>query len=616
MSQRIVGLVVACVLALFGGASAGVPAAAAPKSATVKANASKDGKPSKAAKARAAQQKAANEARLRAAKAAAQARAKAVAAAKARAAAIAKAKAVAAAKARAAEEARVDYAAQARPRAVAAARAVTVGKLRAKVTKEAAARAKTQAAVAAKAAVATQARAVVLTRAAIAAKAAKQPKAQVKAAEKARKKAVKAAKAAAEASVKARADLVAATGAAAKAKAAVPILKKAAKKAKKAAGPNSLWAPKDSLVFNHPRGSKKQKYAIINQLNKAIDAVPAGGEIKMAMYLFDINSVAKKLNAATRRGVSVQILIDDGATNKYIRKVKKVAGKNKKAASFVATCHRGCMSNGASVIHAKFYLFSVAGQARYVSMISSANPYTGNTYKSWNNNHMIVGDKRIYYSLSKYFTDMLADKKNLNYYRVTSSGKYTIYLYPQKVRRPEDVVLLNVLNHTSCRTTVPGYGSDGRTLIRVANWGWTGARLDIAKRLWKLHDGGCKVQVMVNKGRTSRNVLKALLKKSKKHGQMKVYNAWYDRNNNDVANLYVHHKMVTVNGMLGGRNVKITWTGSQNFTSLATISNNDMILRVVDPAVTDAYNTNFAYIRDNYTRRMRSVPWVTRIARP
>ena len=47
---------------------------------------------------------------------------------------------------------------------------------------------------------------------------------------------------------------------------------------------------------------------------------------------------------------------------------------------------------------------------------------------------------------------------------------------------------------------------------------------------------------MINKGRISRGVLKVLLKPSKKHGKMPVYDAWYDKNNNNVAGLYVHDK--------------------------------------------------------------------------
>jgi phosphatidylserine/phosphatidylglycerophosphate/cardiolipin synthase-like enzyme len=187
-----------------------------------------------------------------------------------------------------------------------------------------------------------------------------------------------------------------------------------------------------------------------------------------------------------------------------------------------------------------------------------------------------------------------------------------MYLYPQAARRPEDIVMLKVLNQTSCRTKAKGYGSEGRTLVRVANWGWSAARLDVARRVWKLHDSGCKVQVMINKGRISRSVLRVLLKRSKKHGQMPVYDAWHDRNNNNVAGLYVHDKTVTVNGLMGGKHVKIAWTGSQNFTALGTFANNDIILRVVSPQVTEAYNKHFAYIRKRHTQRMHSVPAVTR----
>ena len=329
----------------------------------------------------------------------------------------------------------------------------------------------------------------------------------------------------------------------------------------------------------------------------------------MAQYLFDIPALTTKLIAAHRRGAYVRILIDDGERNPQIRQLRQALGTNKKARSFVATCRHSCMSSTPSN-HAKFYLFSVAGKDRYVSMISSANPYAENTYNSWNNHHTIVGDAKIYNSLRRYFIDMLADRNNPNYFRVTGSGKYTIYIYPRKARRPRDIVMLNVLNQVSCKKTKKGYGTrDRRTMIRVANWGWTGARIDVAHRLWTLHDNGCRVQVMINKGRIAKPVLRVLLKPSRKYGRMPVYDAWHDKNRNDIASLYVHHKMMTINGRLkSGKNVKITWTGSQNFTAGGTLRNNDIVLRIVDPAVVHAYNVNFAYIRRNYTRRLRSVP--------
>jgi hypothetical protein len=301
-------------------------------------------------------------------------------------------------------------------------------------------------------------------------------------------------------------------------------------------------------------------------------------------------------------------VIDGEESNKHIRKVKKVLGKNKKSRSFVATCDHSCLSHATSVIHAKYYLFSVAGQRKYVSMISSANPYTGNTSLSWNNNHTIVGDKIIWDSLNRYFHDMLKDKSNRKYFRTTTSGRYKVFLYPQKPKKTNDIVWMKALNQVKCKTS-KGYGtSTGRTMIRVANWGWTSARMDVAKKLVQLKGQGCNVQVMINRGRITRPVLRVLLTKTK-HGQIPVHDGWYDANNDGFAKLYVHHKMMTINGRMGARDVKITWTGSQNFTRPGTLTNTDIVLRLSDPKVTAAYEKNFAYIRTKATKRVKKMPW-------
>ena len=558
-----------------------------------------------AAKSRAAASPAAKTPELRKraageAKQAAAASAKATALQRSTAAAATNAAAVASAQAMAATEARAVYVALAGPRAVLAARQAAVARKRASAAAKAVGPARSRASVAAAAAAAAR----------VSAAAVAKSKASAKDKKRAAVAAASAVRASQAANARVQASVAAATGAASAARA----LKAAAAKAKKAAGPNAFWRPSENVLFNYPRGSKKKKYTLITQLNRAIDATPAGGQIRMAMYLFDIDSVADKLIAAHRRGVSVQILLDDNTMNRDIRRVKRALGTNKRARSFFAVCDHSCMSNGTSTIHSKFYLFSSAGASRYVSLISSGNPYSGNTSKSWNNTHTVVNNKTIYSSLSKYFTDMLPDKNRLNYYRTTTSGKYTVYYYPQKIRKADDLIWMHTLNRVSCTNTAAGYGTKKkRTMIRVANWGWTSSRIDVAKRLWKLHDSGCSVQVMVNSGRISRSVLKVLLKRSKKYGRMPVYNAWRDWRKKAVAGLYVHHKFITINGVLSGKNVKLTLTGSQNFTALGTTANNDLVLRVVDATMTRQYNDNFTYIRAHYTRRMHSVPLITRV---
>ena len=380
-----------------------------------------------------------------------------------------------------------------------------------------------------------------------------------------------------------------------------------------AAGVNSaapVPAPRNGVTFNNPRGSTSQQLAIISQINRAIDAAPRRSVIRMAQYRFDIDSTATRLIAAHRRGVKVQILIDDGFLTSQHKRLRKVLGTNKAKPSFVTTCRQSCMSNAPSVMHAKFFLFSAAGSARRVAMVSSANVFTGNTYTSWNNLHTIVGNAKVYNSLTRYFKHLIRDKTNLNYYRTTSSGKYKLYMFPRAPRRGVNTVLqLDVLNHVRCTGVARGYGRNGRTVIRVAIWGWSSARVNVAQQLWRLHHKGCRVEVILNRATAHRKVLSALLKRSAKQGRMPVFDAWQDKNKNGKAELYVHHKVITINGHWFGRNnTKVVYTGSQNFTNPGTRRNNEIVLRIRDGATLNAYNKNLNHIRDRYTKRLTRVP--------
>lgn len=368
------------------------------------------------------------------------------------------------------------------------------------------------------------------------------------------------------------------------------------------------FTPKAGLIFNNPKGSKTKQYAIVTQIDRTIDAAPKGSTIRMAQYLFDTKSTADKLIKAHKRGVRVQVLLDDGVYNSHIARVRAALGTNERAGSYLTTCSHSCMANSASVMHAKIFLFSSAGKARNVSMVSSGNTHSVNIVNSWNNIHTIVGDTVLYNSLNRYFTDMLRDVNTPNYFRTTTSGIYKLYYFPHASMREH--VLLDVLQHVKCTKVKTGYGtSNHRTIVRVAMWGWTSKRKDIAQQLWTLHNRGCKVEVILNTGRTSlKPIIGTLLKKSSKYGQMKVYDAWRDKNLNDYGELYMHHKLVTINGTWFGKPTKVAYTGSLNFTGPGTESNNDVLMRVKHTGMYNQYADNFAYIRANYTKRLYKVP--------
>jgi hypothetical protein len=373
------------------------------------------------------------------------------------------------------------------------------------------------------------------------------------------------------------------------------------------------WRPVDGVIFNNPKGSAAAERAIITQLDRAVNGVPRGGSIKMAMYLFDRPTTAKALIRAHQRGVNVQLIIDDGEGSKEAKSLRSSLKVRKAGygSSFVMSCKRSCMSNvSGSVLHSKYYIFSRVGNTPYVSMISSANPHNVNTKASWNNIHTIANNKTIYNALNGYFEDMRKDRQNLDYYNTrkpVSSGKYRLTFYPRAARSGvQTVEFLDALNRVSCRTG-GGYGSRGYTVIRVAMWGWTNPLMAVAKKLTWLKSKGCKVDVIMNQGRASRSIIKELIRKTSR-GQIPVYNAWRDKNRNDYGEMYVHHKAMIINGRWNGRNTKVVWTGSQNLTSTGVRINDDQILRITDNKIYSAYSRNFSYIAPRYAPRMRKMP--------
>ncbi len=375
------------------------------------------------------------------------------------------------------------------------------------------------------------------------------------------------------------------------------------------------YTPKTGVVFNNAAGNKTAERRAQAVLDRTIDAVPGCPAAKpgcqtitMAMYLFSQKSTADRLIKAHKRGVNVHFLIDNGAAGGELTRLRKAFGTSKARRSYVLKCNRGgCMSDYPyATIHVKYYLFSQVGAAKNVSLISSANPHRVNIYNSFNNTHTLVeGNKPIIYNrLMKYFSDMTLNRQNHAYGngKNTTNGPFTVYIYPQ--RTSKNVQYLDVLNTVKCSTTL---GSNRRTVVRMNMWGFTNPRMDVAKKLWSLHNAGCKVDVTLNRGRASRTIMRQLLVKSKRYGQMVVEDAWRDTNRNDYGEQYTHHKAMIINGYVQGKNQRVIWTGSQNLTSNGSLYNDDMILRVVGTGYYNIYSSNFSYIQKK-SKRLRTTP--------
>jgi phosphatidylserine/phosphatidylglycerophosphate/cardiolipin synthase-like enzyme len=170
----------------------------------------------------------------------------------------------------------------------------------------------------------------------------------------------------------------------------------------------------------------------------------------------------------------------------------------------------------------------------------------------------------------RYFTDLAKQRHNADYHRVVRSGPYRVDFFPWKTGDP----ISQALDKVSCA---------GGTRVRVSvghfTWG------PIARRLWKLDDAGCRVQVVFDiVGRTAMN---ALTKKGGRHGNPEVGYL------TETGSTYAHSKYLLIDGGYEGKPQKVVLTGSNNYTTVGLHGHDEAMITVADAALETEYVANF-----------------------
>ena len=374
-----------------------------------------------------------------------------------------------------------------------------------------------------------------------------------------------------------------------------------------AADPPLSYTPKTGALFNDPNGTDDQQLALMDPIVKSVNSVPAGSIIRFIAYSFSWQPLAEALIAAHDRGVRVRLLIDShhyqlvspGTDTPQLKALRSALGTDRSKSSYIRTCKYGCMSNSTSYIHSKLYLFSRAGDAKHVSMISSANPAETGISKSWNNTYTIANNKAIYDANVDNFNDMLPDKTNTDYYHTvssspcqpsgTSAATCKLYYFPRAGSTRSSDTIYNVLSDVTCTGAANGYGVDGKTQIKIAAYQWTSLRLHIAQKLTELKGKGCNIEVIYPADKVDAEVTAELRKKN-----IPVYNGRIDRDGDGVKELYPHSKYLLINGVYqGDSSFKGVYTASQNFTNNSLRESNEVLLRIPIDSVLDQYVANF-----------------------
>ena len=361
-------------------------------------------------------------------------------------------------------------------------------------------------------------------------------------------------------------------------------------------------------TFNIPTSTDTyDQNAILRKIMRGIDGAPSGETIRMAFFSLTVPRFADKLIAAHQRGVNVRLIQDDHEVGPDWQRLVAAFGGDTKKRSWALLCHRSCMSDEEpSYMHAKLYMFSRTLSTPLVVMISSANPTFTQARIGWNDMYTITRNSTIYTASRTYFEmltagaleDRAGDQSEgvpIDAYFTATSGIFKTYYFPKGGEGKDDDPVYGILSNIGCRGTATGYGSSGRTTVKVAMYQWTWHRVRLAEKLWDLDNAGCIVEVLVDAIATEQPVIDALTKPGGAYGGIKLTKTHEDTNGDGIAEHFVHNKYILVNGIYGAdTSSKIVFTGSGNWSNAALHYGNEIMLRIVDNAAYTAYADQFA----------------------
>ncbi|WP_338496766.1 phospholipase D-like domain-containing protein [Streptomyces sp. SJL17-4] len=378
-------------------------------------------------------------------------------------------------------------------------------------------------------------------------------------------------------------------------------------------------------VFNDPNSADASaRGRILSHLAGLVDGAEPGSSIRISLYLFHSVYLANKLGDAHKRGVSVQVVVDNDSRSTGLDTLKsRLADPAGSPDSWVRGCkaEEACLAldpgttaadpNGTydNVNHNKFFLFSRTKGKGTVPVdrvvVQGSGNLTANDTDDWWNDALTVADNtELFDAYTRYFDDQAAaaigqTPQVADYAHDTQAGQAKVYFFP---RSSTDTVV-NILGTVapvgtpdSCTGNSPGFGTaDGRTKIRIAQGHIT--RTEVARKLWELANAGCDIEIVYRSldnwtadDKPMGQVANWLTRPVTGKGRITLHQLDNDKRGGSDS----HTKYLLVEGTYnGGVNKKIVFTGSHTYTVTALRYNDETLLKYEDATVFDAYVGNF-----------------------
>ncbi|HSU01744.1 MAG TPA: phospholipase D-like domain-containing protein [Nocardioides sp.] len=353
------------------------------------------------------------------------------------------------------------------------------------------------------------------------------------------------------------------------------------------ATPDKFVAP-NGPAFNNPYGKPGEVRRLIRHVNRTIDSVPRGGQIRISAWNVRSGNITNALIRAHRRNVSVQVVMDRANWNPVNPNVDaarlsaalKVGNKERDKAkkSFLRRCISSCRGKN-GIPHSKFFLFNKVRvkkdkeirTVRWVTMYGSYNATELGATIQWNDLYTVKEQEDRYRNFLGVFDQMAQDKPLRNPVTGYDDGVTATAFYPFVGRGASGDPIMDVLNTVVCTGAAT---TTGRTRIRIAQTAMYGDRgLALARKLASLRRSGCNIRLVYAMfGGEVLDIMRA--------AKVPLTHLAYDADFDGLYDRYVHMKTMAISGNVGGNPAaKMTWNGSANWTSVALAS--DEVVGVV-----------------------------------
>ncbi|NGO80307.1 hypothetical protein G6045_32305 [Streptomyces sp. YC504] len=363
-------------------------------------------------------------------------------------------------------------------------------------------------------------------------------------------------------------------------------------------------------IFNNPLGTEAQQKAIRSKLLQYITTSPSGASIKVALYHFWDEEVARALaDAHSQRGVSVQLVLDETTVSARPADptygiLKTALGTDRAQSSFVSLCPAGksCLGRpefGKSINHNKFWLFSQVDGASDVVVQTSSNMSQSSYRAFWNDAFVVTSNTGLFGAYTTYFKKLVG--KDWANWKYTSApwSPYKVYLFPYYPGTGNSTdTIWNTLDNVTCNYTDTN-GTARHTKIRVGMFKLT--RQGVADKLIALKKSGCSVELVYSETDSADSSATGI------PGTWETLHSatgfspvcYYDDHDGNPATSQriMHSKYLLIDGKYDGAVNKVVWTGSHNYTGPALRENDEALLKVDDSAVHDAYVSNFNTVK-------------------